>query len=224
MFKERNSKMRKILVSLLMGGFCCLTAMDEAVWIYDLDAATATRTMGEFVTHFTITRERSADPVEVLPEGAAADTWYPIFRKGTVNLKANDGSEEIKDQFFELPVSELMYTVVDGRKSKHGHFGEPFEQISKWKKKKFFKCWECEGTELLARVLRRDAGTEVETIVRESIVGLRHDRKHYIRDFTNPGEQDYETGKITPAPEGVGDVNRQVLENTFKGLGAKLGI
>lgn len=193
-------------------------------WVYNLDEGTAIRTANEVVTNFSITRERSIDPVEMLPEDAEEGVWYPILRTGTLTLQASDSDEKINGHPFQVMVSELKYEMVDGTVSTHAHYGEAYEKISKFKKRAFYKCWECEGTELLMRVLRRASASDEETILSESSVGFRHERKHYIKDFTNPEEQDYGTGKITPAPQGVGGVNKQMLENTFKSLKGKLGI
>jgi hypothetical protein len=139
-----------------------------------------------------------------------------------LNLKSVDDTEEIKDHRFQQLIAELSFTIVEGTKSVHAHYGESYEKISKLKKKIFYKCWECEGTELLIRVLRRAAGSDEETIVSETSTGTKHERKHYISDFTNPNEQTYGTGIITSAPEGVESINKQVLENTFNGLRGKL--
>lgn len=196
----------------------------DAVWVHDLEAGTSRRTVGDVVTNFTIVRERSVDPVEALPDAAVADTWYRIVRRGTLNLKADGDTDElVNDLAFEQLVCELKYTVVDGVKSTHGHYGEAYEKVSKWKKKTFYKCWACEGTQVLAKLLRRAVGSAEETVVSESVVGLRHDRKGYIQDFTNPESQDYGTDKLTPAPDGIGGVNKQAFENTLKAFGKKLG-
>jgi hypothetical protein len=224
MFFERSSKMKKILMGVLLGGFSYLAAADTAVWEHDLDAGTSKRTVGDVVTNFKIMRERSADPVEALPDAAAADTWYQIVRRGTLNLKADGDTEVVSDLAFEQLVCELKITIVDGARSIHGHYGEAYDKVSQWKKKIFYRCWRCEGTQLLARLLRRAAGSAEETVVSESVVGMRHDRKGYLeKDFTNPESQDYEAGKLTPAPDGVGGVNRQAFENTLKAFGKKLG-
>lgn len=80
-----------------------------------------------------------------------------------------------------------------------------------------YKCYACEGIQVLMRVLRRAAGGELVTTVEESPTFVRHVRGADIgHDFTNPESQDCGTGKITPFPEGIGSVNKQTFENTFK--------
>ena len=214
--------MKRILMAMMMGTFGYLAAADT-VWEHDLNSGTSKRTVGDAVKTFNIRRERSVDPVEVLPEAAVADTWYLIVRNVILDLRSDD-AEEINGLAFVQPVCELKYTIVDGAISTHGHYGEAYEKVSKWKRKIFYRCWRCEGTQLLARLLRRAAGSAEETVVSESVVGMRHDRKGYLeKDFTNPESQDYEAGKLTPAPDGVGGVNRQAFENTLKAFGKKLG-
>lgn len=223
MFNERNSKMKNILLGALISGFASLAAMD-VVWEHDFHAGKSIRRTGDSEKIFDIRRERLNPVVESLPEGAEAGTWYPVMQTMTLDLRAIDNSEEVIGLPHENVIAELSFIILDGKESIHAHFGEPYEKISKLKKKKFFKCWECKGVESLVRVLKRAAGSAEEIIISETSAGIRHERRGYISDFTNPSEQDYGTGKITPAPQGVGGVNKQVLENNFKSLKGKLGI
>ena len=210
--------MKKILISLLMGGFCSLMAMDETIWEHDLHAGKSIRKSGDDEKVFDIRREILAAITESLPEGAVADTWYPISQSITLYLRAIHDAEEVT-LVFAQPVCELSFTLVDGEKSRHGHFGGSYEKISQFKKKRFYNCWECEGTKLLLRILRREAGSADEIVLDESDVGVRHDRKHDIKDFTNPEAQGF-----TADPVGAGGINRQIFENTIKGFGKKLGL
>lgn len=211
-------KMKKLLIALLMGSIGYLAASADAVWVHDLEAGTSRRTVGDVVKDFNIKRERSADPAEVLPEGAVVDTWYPIVRNVTLDLSAEDG-EEIKGLQYAQPVCELQFTYVEGERSTHAHYGNPFNVKSGFPPRTVtrYKCYACEGIQVLMRILRRASGSDVVTTVEDSPSVIRHVRGADIgHDFTNPWEQDYGAGKITPFPEGIGSVNKQTFENTFK--------
>lgn len=199
------------------------SAIAEPIWLYNLDASNATRTNGGIVTIFNITRERSIDPQEVLPADAEVGIWYPILRAGTLNLQAPDSGEKIDNHPFQVLVCELKYEMVDGATTIHAHYGEAYKKVSQFKKKTFYKCWACEGTEQLLRILKRTPDNTEEIIVNETLAGVKHTRKDNIQEFTNPESQDYGTGKITAA-SGSSGVNRQVVENTLKGLFKKVGI
>lgn len=214
--------MKKILMGLLISSFCCLAAAD-VTWEYDLSARTATRNSDGVL--FNITYCEKVNPDEKLPEEAVQDTWYPFYMTGNLDLVEAgpaEHKEEVKGHPFRILVSELRYVIEEGERSTHAHYGEPYTKGSKWKEKRFFKCWACEGTEMQVRLLKRAAGSMEETLVDESSAGMRHVRGVYIKDFTNPAEQDYGVGKITPAPEGIGALNKETLANTLKGLERKL--
>ena len=114
-------------MSLLMSGFCCLMAMAEVTWEHDFRAGKSIRKIEGVETVFDIRRERSVDPVEVLPEGAEADIWYPIVRNITLDLRGIHDAEEVTGLVFAQPVCELSFTLVDGEKSIHGHYRDPYK-------------------------------------------------------------------------------------------------
>jgi len=107
----------------------------------------------------------------------------------------------------------LSFTLVDGEKSIHGHYRDPYKTKSGFPPKTVtrHKCYECEGTLIIMRLLRRDADSGDIAIVKESHIDTRHSKGRDLQDFTNPASQG-----LTPAPEGVGGVNKQVFENTIK--------
>ena len=205
--------MKKIWMTLLMSGFCGLVAMDAAIWEHDFHAGKSIRKIEDVETVFDIRRERSVDPVELLPEGAEADIWYPIVRNITLDLRAIRDAEEVTGLVFAQPVCELSFTLVDGEKSIHGHYRDPYKTKSGFPPKTVtrHKCYECEGTLIIMRLLRRDADSGDIAIVKESHIDTRHSKGRDLQDFTNPASQG-----LTPAPEGVGGVNKQVFENTIK--------
>jgi hypothetical protein len=214
-------------MALLMGTFGYLaassydSALDEGMgWKYDLVARTATRSSDGAI--FKITYCEKTNPDEKLPAIAVQDTWYPFYITGKLDLSEAGpavAKEEIKGHLFKQLVSELSYTIVEGDRSSHAHYGDPFKVKSGFPPRTVtrYKCYACEGIQVLMRVLRRAAGGELVTTVEESPTVVRHVRGADIgHDFTNPESQDYGTGKITPFPEGIGSVNKQTFENTFK--------
>ncbi len=229
--------MRKILFTLLIGGFCALNAADstdiepgelaekvpyqvgvpvDATWEHDIDAQTSVRTLAEVKTIFKITRERSSEPVIELPGNPEFDAWYPFYLNGILNLESDDG-EKVEKLPFKVLHSELMLKHVQTKKVKSQHDFE--NEFTKELKGKGFKVvtvkryniFGCNCVTWHTELYRRIRGEEV--LVETGPDQVSHELGGVESTCTNPRDQ----GGITQLPNrGPGISSGHLVGNTIK--------
>ncbi|MCX7343159.1 MAG: hypothetical protein NT128_03335 [Proteobacteria bacterium] len=229
--------MRKILFTLLIGGFCALNAADStdiepgelgekvpyqvgvpvvATWEHNLDAGTSVRTLADVKTTFIITRERSAEPVIEFPGNPEFDAWYPFYLNGTLNLKADDG-ETIEGLAFKVLHSELMTRRVETGRVKSQHdFENEFTKELKGKglrvvTVKRYNIFGCNCVTWHTELYRRIRG--VEALVETGADQVSHELGGVEATCTNPRDQ----GSITQLPNrGPGISSGHLVGNTIR--------
>ena len=101
-----------------------------------------------------------------------------------LDLKSTSDDEEIKGLVFAQTVCELMFTYVEGQKSTHAHYGDPFKVKSGFKTVTRYKCYACESTQVLMKISKRVTDGEEIITLAESPAELRHARGEDIgHDF-----------------------------------------
>ena len=224
--------MKKTLFMLLISGFCALNAADDehgrvlavqvgipvaATWEHDLDSGTSVRTVGDIITKFRITRERSAEPRIELPDDLAFDQWYPFFLTGTLNLKADDG-ETVEGLDFKVLHSELSLRRVVTKNVKSQHdFENEFTKEFKGKGFKVvtvkrYNIFGCDCVTWHTELYRRVRGEE--TLVETHPDQISHTLGGIVATCTNPREQG---GSITQLPNrGSGISSGHLIGNTLR--------